>query len=462
MKTQRPLTVPHKVTLASVGYLKNIATKAAMALLPLLAVTLLAGAILTPASAATFQAGDQWCAIGDSITHGGSYHRYIYLFQATRFPNAPVDFFNCGISGDTASGALRRFNADILAHKPTVATIMLGMNDVSRNLYDEGLSAPDLQERRDKAITAHCANMRTLAEKLQAAGTRMIFLTPSIFDETAMIPRPNSPGVNGALAKCAESAKQLAHEFHGSLVDFHGPMTELNRKEQLANPAATIIGADRIHPGELGHFIMAYLFLKSQGAPQFVSDITVDAAGKDTLSFTQKEDALPFPVSKDCAPALKLVSFMEDLNQERLRVTNLPEGSYKLNIDNEPISTFTASELASGINLAVFENTPQCKQAQAVAKLDDKRLTLLRRLRGIDYIEWKMGRDIGDLTEFDFAAGAQKIIEDPKHIGYVRDRAKEYIGIKPEQATLQKQLQEIVAEIRTASQPKPHLFSIGK
>ncbi|NBV87371.1 MAG: hypothetical protein EBS01_14170, partial [Verrucomicrobia bacterium] len=265
-----------------------------------------------------------------------------------------------------------------------------------------------------------------------------------------------------ALAKCAENAKQLAQEYHAALVDFHGPMTELNRKEQAVNPSATLVGADRIHPGELGHFIMAYLFLKAQGAPQFVSDINVDAAGKDSVSFTQKEDALPFPVSKDCVPALKIVPFMEDLNQERLRVTNLPEGRYTLSIDSEPISTFSASELAQGINLAGFENTPQFKQALAVAKLDEKRLAVLRRLRGIDYIEWKMGREIGDPTEFDYAAGAQKIIDDPKQIGYVRDRAKEYIGLKPEQATMQKQLSELVAEIRSASQPKPHVFSISK
>jgi lysophospholipase L1-like esterase len=126
-----------------------------------------------------FQSRDRWCAVGDSITHVGLYSRYIYLFYATRFPDREIDYFNGGIAGDTARGTLKRVESDILRHKPTVATIMLGMNDVVRGLYAErNAKVPDIQKKRDAAIDENAASMKKLGQTLKAAGTRIIFITP--------------------------------------------------------------------------------------------------------------------------------------------------------------------------------------------------------------------------------------------------------------------------------------------
>lgn len=414
------------------------------------------------APAPQFQDGERWCAIGDSITHGGPYHRYVYLYYATRFPHRKIELFNCGISGDTAGGALRRLEADVLRHKPTVATLMLGMNDVSRSLYEGGADAPDLQQKREYAMATHSANLRKLAERLHAAGCRVVFLTPSIYDETADLPRPNAPGVNGALGYCAEGARRLALEFGAGLVDFHAAMGVLNRRMQQADPHFTLIGADRIHPGEAGHLVMAYLFLKAQEAPAFAAEVRADAGGKDHLRFTRTEGALPFPVPNGAVLALKLVPFMEELNQERLCVTSLAEGTYKLTIDDEPVGQFSAAELGAGINLAEFPSTPQYKQALAVAALDEKRHDLVKQLRVIDYVEWKMGRDIGDPSTFDSVAVAQKQLADPKITGWPRDRVKDYLGIKPKQQELRRQLEAVVEEMRRTALPVPHEFALNK
>ena len=86
------------------------------------------------APAPQFKKGDTVAVIGDSITHGGRYHAFIYLFYATRFPDREIKMYNCGISGDSAAGACRRFEWDIAVHKPTAATVLLGMNDVGRSL----------------------------------------------------------------------------------------------------------------------------------------------------------------------------------------------------------------------------------------------------------------------------------------------------------------------------------------
>ena len=407
-----------------------------------------------------FQAGDRWCAVGDSITHTGAYTRYICLFYTTRFPGRLIDYFNGGLAGDNAAATLKRANSDILRHKPTVVTIMLGMNDVRRNLYNEKASAPDIQKRRDAAIAGYETNMKQLAEALHAGGARLIFITPTIFDQTAVVPAPNLPGVNDALGRCGDYVKKLAGELNASVIDLHGPMSDLNHKQQEASPQFSLAGPDRIHPLEPGQFVMAYLFLKAQGAPQFVADIAVDAKGKKEVSFTLKEDALPFPVLEACLPALKLVPFMEELNQERLRVTNLPAGDYSLLIDDELIAAFSAKDLSAGINLAIHVNTPQYRQALAVAKLDEQRHDLVRlSLRTIDYVERMMGREIGDSTAFDYTPVAQKTIEKNGN-PWVKARITDYLKIKPQQAELQKQLKSLVEEIRKASRPKPHRFDI--
>jgi lysophospholipase L1-like esterase len=411
-------------------------------------------------TALQFQTGDRWCAIGDSITHTGFYTDYIYLFYATRFPDRQIDFFNCGSAGDTAKGTVARLQKDILRHKPTVATIMLGMNDVRRSLYSSKSNAPDMKAQRDMAIDIHIANMKTLAEKLQAAGVRLIFITPSIFDDTVELPNEKSPGVNAALGRSAENTKKLASEFKASLVDFHGPMTALNLEQQKLNPKFTLVGPDRIHPKEIGSFVMAYLFLKAQGVPQFVDDITKDAAGKSEVSFTNQANALPFPVPAECVEALKLVPFIEDLNQERLCVKHLPAGKYKLLIDDQPIESFTAAELQRGINLATITNTPQYRQALAVAKLDAQRYELVEILRTLDFLDAGMNPNYGITDEFDYAAVLAK--RKPSTNGWGQRLWVDYSKYKPQQAAVRKQKEELVAEIRKTSRPQPHRFSIVK
>ena len=55
---------------------------------------------------------------------------------------------------------------------------------------------------------------------------------------------------------------------------------------------------------------------------------------------------------------------MEDLNQEYCGW--MIEGAYRLEIDGDSISTFSAEDLAKGINLAALTNTPQYQQAVRV------------------------------------------------------------------------------------------------
>src|SRR6187399_1959688 len=73
--------------------------------------------------------GDRFIFIGDSITHQCLYTQFVENFYYTRNPEKRLHFRNAGVSGDKAQDALNRFDEDIASFKPTIATILLGMND---------------------------------------------------------------------------------------------------------------------------------------------------------------------------------------------------------------------------------------------------------------------------------------------------------------------------------------------
>ena len=57
-----------------------------------------------------FQDGERVCFVGDSITHGGGYHSFVYLYYLTRYPAREIRIWNKGISGDQTYHVLQRFD----------------------------------------------------------------------------------------------------------------------------------------------------------------------------------------------------------------------------------------------------------------------------------------------------------------------------------------------------------------
>src|SRR5690606_4231753 len=64
-----------------------------------------------------FKDGDRVVFLGNSITDGGHYHSYIWLYYLTRFPGLKLQFFNAGIGGDRVVEMLRRLDGDVFSKK---------------------------------------------------------------------------------------------------------------------------------------------------------------------------------------------------------------------------------------------------------------------------------------------------------------------------------------------------------
>lgn len=443
---------------------------------------LLAFAFSTAVSAEVFRDGQTVCFYGDSITHGGRFHYVIFDYYLTRYPESVISFINAGVAGDNAGAAMTRIEEDVLVKKPDVVALMFGMNDVGRGYYVENPSE-ELLKRQAGAIAGYEQNMKRLVGRLQEElNPTFYFITPSPFDETGVNDRNNNQiGCNLGLGKCAEIVRTLASSLSEekaagtvNVVDFHAPMTALNAQKQAEDPRWTIVGPDRVHPGAQGHLMMAWLFLKAQGASAVVSDIVLDGtlvvkaenadvsglkiAEDGTISCVVLEKALPFPIDPEANPVLELLPIVKDLNQELFAVKNLSPGNYELFIDETSVGTFTADELSAGVNLGMNEKTPQFQQAQELRKLGVQRRDTECVLRNYAAVRWYLRRYVNP----DDLARVKKFYDEeiPNRTGYFESKVPGYLAQWEQRGDVEKKLAEETSEMLKKRQPVPHRYEI--
>jgi lysophospholipase L1-like esterase len=424
-----------------------------------------------------FKDGETVCFLGDSITHGGRFHSLVYDYYLTRYPERTIRFVNAGVSGDSAGGALGRLTEDVTDKKPTSVAVMFGMNDVNRGSY---VAEPDAQKKaaQQGAFDGYKKNMEILVGRIRAeAGEpRLYFITPSPFDQTAVNDRNNNqPGCNDGLGRCAEAVKALAVKNHATVVDFHTPMTAFNLEHQKGDPAYTIIGPDRVHPGAPGHLMMAWLFLKSQGAPALVSKIVFDAAaGKVAESdnatvtevakkegawgFTVLEKALPFPVDEGAKTLLAQLPIEQDLDQETVAVKGLTADKNDLLIDGTVVGQYTADELSKGINLALNASTPQYKQALAVAKLNESRRATESMLRNYAAVRWFLKHRQVNPDDLD----AVKVFAETKmnKTGYYEGQVGHYLTNWSKRGEVTAKVAGLEQQLFAARKPVAHVYVV--
>lgn len=322
---------------------------------------------------------------GDSITDSRQYTNMVETYIVTRFPQHKVFFVHSGWGGDRVGGGGGgsidvRLQRDVIEHKPTVMTIMLGMNDGGRSAFNR------------PTFDTFSKGYKSLVTKVKEAvpGVRITGIVPSPYDDVTRPPAFEG-GYNSVLLKFGDYIKELAKEENLTVADLNTPVVAMLTKANQKDPAvaAKLIG-DRVHPGGGGHIIMAQALLQAWNAPAIVTAVDIDAAGKKVaraenttvtdlaiapiISWNQLDKALPFPVGNgaDIQLAVSSSDFVATLNQQPLKVTGLTAPKYSLKIAGSDVGTFTREELAAGVNLATLA-TPMFAQAHKVAGLTSQR-----------------------------------------------------------------------------------------
>jgi len=443
--------------------------------------------------ASPFADGDRVVCWGDSITHGGYYVQMLTDFYLTRHPDRNVRIYNAGVSGDNAGDALSRFEDDVLRRSPTVVTLMFGMNDSWR----EGLYHPSLltnaahcaalPEKERACYATYVTNMTRLVERVQKdlPQARMMFLTPTPYDETA-IPTatrktPALKGTAAALRRFAAFGRATAAKTGGEVVDWNASVQALVDKEQAKNPDFSFVRADRVHPDEPGHLFMVYEFLKTQGATNAVSDVAISATDGRVIraanaavsdfektaegcAFTVLEKALPYPILENAKSALAWAPIQETLNRETLSVTGLKAGGrHSLFIDGERVGGWTAEEFAKGIDLGGNAKTPQARQAAEVGRLNAERCAIERgKLRKFAAVRWILRKFGVDADDFAAVQAYYDGLSDARKQGYFERMFPEYVRDYGQKSEIERDQDVRWANLLKLRQPRPHRYEIRR
>jgi lysophospholipase L1-like esterase len=354
-------------------------------------------------AAASIAAGAQQFALkdnstvvfyGDSITAQRLYTRFVEEFVLTRYPTLHIRFVNAGVPGDTTYGGYagamaERVQRDVTPFHPAMITVMLGMNDggyVAESPRMDGLFQ---------------TGYRSLLAKLREENPQatLTLIQPSPYDEITH--GSDFPGYSTVLDRNAQDVAQIAAQLRMEgdrnllLADFHSPLVSaLQRAKDRFQQLAPLIVSDRIHPGDVGHWIMAAELLTAWHVDPIVSQLSLDAARAQVLTadrtevtnldkteagltWTQKDAALPLPldINNAMTPVLLGISNIASVDQQALRIQGLPAGQYQLLIDGKLVSSFSSEDLHAGVNLALLK-TPMLDQARGIDWSEERRATL--------------------------------------------------------------------------------------
>ncbi len=121
--------------------------------------------------------------IGDSITDSGrdradssslgnGYVAILYEKLRNLYEDISFTFVNAGVSGDRAADVQKRVEADVAAHKPDIAVLLVGINDTWRCA---DLSLPFDEE-------GFAAAYEGILAGIKACGAKLIVVEPFLFD----------------------------------------------------------------------------------------------------------------------------------------------------------------------------------------------------------------------------------------------------------------------------------------
>lgn len=332
--------------------------------------------------------GDRIIFIGDSITHQCLYTQFAENFFYTRYPNLRLHFRNAGVSGDRAQDVLNRFEEDIASFRPTVATLLLGMNDGSYKDFDK------------PTFDTYAGGMSGLLDRLEALKCRVIIMSPTMFDHQAWEIRIKEKpdyakgrvpsNYNAVLAYYGKWLQETAQQRGHLFVDLFGPLNAHTVEQRRTNPGFTLI-EDAIHPGNDGQFIMAYSLLKQTGETGSIlgagvrvvngqwkainPGVVTEVKGNPgrSLSCVIKPRSLPWTPYADAPLGARLTKAGHTASQESLIVSGLINGRYDLQINGRPVGTWDERQFAVHAEIQEDPDSPTYQQSMQVAALNRKR-----------------------------------------------------------------------------------------
>jgi lysophospholipase L1-like esterase len=188
--------------------------------------------------------------IGDSVTDCGRLEVPPfgdgYVFNIANSTRLSGEIINVGTSGHRLVDLENRWNADVLAHQPTLVSVAIGINDTWRRYDDNDPTSVEAFEDSYRRVLA--------ATKAQG-NPELVLCEPfllAVRDEMNTWREDLDPKI--------AVVHKLATEFNAKLVPFDQRFNDLAKEMSMSE-----LAEDGIHPSKLGHQIMADLWLRTVG-----------------------------------------------------------------------------------------------------------------------------------------------------------------------------------------------------
>ncbi len=215
---------------------------------------IIACVLLTGCSFSKLKANDRVIFFGDSITYFGDQKGgYVTLVReavAKAHPKANIQVIGAGISGNKVPDLLARVDQDVIAKRPTVVVIYIGINDVWHWRRNQG-TFQDVFE----------AGLNTLVDKIQAAGAQVILCTPTVIGEKAAGANP----WDKLLDEYADITRKVARQRNVPCVDLRAAFMRYLEKHNPQNLEKDILTKDKVHLNAAGDRFVARQMLKALG-----------------------------------------------------------------------------------------------------------------------------------------------------------------------------------------------------
>jgi lysophospholipase L1-like esterase len=189
---------------------------------------------------------------GDSITQA-AVQKDGYISQLNNMLSKngyedKVDLIGKGIGGNKVYDLYLRMQNDVIAQKPDIVFIYIGVNDVwHKQSFGTGTDP-------DKFVIFYQA----IIDSLQNKGIELVLCTPGVIGEKT----DYSNALDGDLNEYTNLIKALAAKNGTSLCDLRGAMIAYNKIHNTKNQAKGILTSDSVHLNKIGNKLVAETFMK--------------------------------------------------------------------------------------------------------------------------------------------------------------------------------------------------------
>ncbi len=184
---------------------------------------------------------------GDSITQAGvgktGYITKMAEMLGTQGLASKYELIGAGIGGNKIYDLYLRHEEDVIAKKPNIVIIYVGINDVWHKTSSRTGTDADKFERFYNA----------LIKRLQKSNIQVVICTPTVIGEKFDATNEN----DGDLNAYSNIIRKIATDNQCKLIDLRKAFLSYEEKNNIENKASGILTTDRVHLNETGDQFLA-------------------------------------------------------------------------------------------------------------------------------------------------------------------------------------------------------------